>query len=157
MTFSLFGQDTHEGGLVPPLALYDLRLFFWGVDCFRASEIFEVKNDSMRKTTDNVRGWTLLLCVKTQCLKECEGHLTTGIVFCNPPTHRKSHAHHPLLLCRARSLLAFCYQGIPKVIEGNAKLLGDVLREKGFVVTQPEVRIFRVDVCLCCCVGGGMV
>lgn len=38
--------------------------------------------------------------------------------------------------------VAYIYQqDIPKLVEGNALLLGDALREKGFAITQPQARI----------------
>nr|AIT70212.1 aspartate aminotransferase [Sargassum integerrimum] len=36
------------------------------------------------------------------------------------------------------------FEGIPKLVEGNAELLGNALREKGFGVTQPEGGHFLV-------------
>lgn len=42
-------------------------------------------------------------------------------------------------------------QGIPALIEGNARVLGDALREKGFRVTQPQVRMQRSVYCAFCC------
>lgn len=57
-----------------------------------------------------------------------------GASYWSPVFHR--------LLSLFASLLTgvSSFQGIPKLVEGNALLLGDALKGKGFAVTQPDVR-----------------
>lgn len=48
------------------------------------------------------------------------------------PTHLPPRRRVPTLVV--------ALQGIPKLVEGNAALLGAALTEKGFTVTQPQAR-----------------